>query len=191
MRLLYCLIMFMLFAHAGIALPVQQLENVEEPEAESDEDTSLFSRPPAHTSLKKNPEKELQEEMEQENRENQRIIPPLSPQKAKLEAGYNRVVLLALNKVTARATRLVIEVGSHARFGTLDINVRSCWRSAAGLQEENTALIDIYEIKSGETPRKIFLGWLFSSSPSLVALEHPFYDISVIQCEKDSKEEKK
>jgi hypothetical protein len=32
----------------------------------------------------------------------------------------------------------------------------------------------------------IFSGWMFAQSPALSALEHPVYDIWVVDCKKDS-----
>ena len=36
--------------------------------------------------------------------------------------------------------------------------------------------------KASHSPR-IFAGWMFASSPALSALEHPVYDVWVIDCQ--------
>jgi hypothetical protein len=111
--------------------------------------------------------------------------PPM-PQKpqGEMEGGFNTVILRGLNKVTARASTIETIIGSTVRFGTLEIIAKSCWKSAPEDRPENAALLEINEIKQGEPPSKIFLGWMFSSSPGLSSLENPFYDITVVKCGK-------
>ena len=35
-------------------------------------------------------------------------------------------------------------------------------------------------------PRDVFTGWMFASSPAVSALEHPVYDVWVVDCMKAS-----
>ncbi len=94
----------------------------------------------------------------------------------------NTVVLRGLDKVTARVVTLEAKVGSTVIFGTLEITVRACDRSPPTEPPESKVFFDIYEIKPGEQKTDLFHGWMFASSPALNALEHPVYDIWVIQC---------
>jgi hypothetical protein len=98
------------------------------------------------------------------------------------EDNFNEVMLQGLNKVTARASAIEAPIGSVVRFGTIEIVAHSCWKSAPDERPENAALLEISEIKQGEPPTRIFLGWMFSSSPGLSSLEHPFYDVTVVEC---------
>jgi hypothetical protein len=100
------------------------------------------------------------------------------------DASYDGVILRGLNKVTAHAQTIEATIGSVVRFGTMEIVAHRCWKSAPDERPENAALLEISEVKQGEAPTQIFLGWMFSSSPGLSALEHPFYDITVVKCEK-------
>ncbi len=96
-----------------------------------------------------------------------------------------RISLRALNKVTARTTHLDVTVGSAVRFGNIEVVARTCWKSPPEQRPENAALLDIWEHIPGEAPERVFIGWMFSSSPSLSALEHPVYDITVVGCRYD------
>lgn len=96
---------------------------------------------------------------------------------------YNTILLQGLNKVTGHTSRLESPVGVTARFGTLEIIARRCWKSAPEERPENAALLEISELKAGEPPERVFLGWMFSSSPGLSGLEHAVYDITVLSCE--------
>lgn len=95
---------------------------------------------------------------------------------------YNVVVLQGLNKVTGQISRLENSVGSVTRYSTLEIALHRCWKSAPEDQPENAALIEISELRSGEAPHNIFFGWMFSSSPGLSGLEHPVYDVTLLEC---------
>ena len=103
---------------------------------------------------------------------------------------YYTIVLQGLNKVTGRTSRLTGPVGAVLRFGNLEIVPRRCWKSEPEDRPENAALLEISELKPGEAPQQIFLGWMFSSSPGLSGLEHPVYDIGVLSCEATATPEK-
>lgn len=105
---------------------------------------------------------------------------PIKP--AQAQTDFNLVTLTLLNKVTARAETIDAPIGSSVRFGTIEIIAHSCWKSPPDQQPENAALLDISEVRQGEAPARIFLGWMFSSSPGLSSLENPFYDVSVVAC---------
>ena len=93
----------------------------------------------------------------------------------------NLVVLQGLNKVIGRVYKLEIPLGTVTRFENLEIIARKCVKTIDPL--ENAALLEIREVKTGKEPNQIFLGWMFSSSPSISSIEHPVYDISVVSCE--------
>lgn len=92
------------------------------------------------------------------------------------------VILRALDKVTARTQTLEVPVGQQFNFGALTIAVRAC-RSRPPLEpSDSAAFLQIVEQKPGEPMEARFSGWMFSSSPSLSALEHPVYDVWVVGC---------
>lgn len=95
----------------------------------------------------------------------------------------NVVILRGLDKVIGRVSTLEVPIGTLARFENLEIIAHKCWKSPPEEQPENAALLEIREIKAGEPPKQVFLGWMFSSSPAISSLEHPVYDITVLSCE--------
>ena len=90
--------------------------------------------------------------------------------------------LQGLDKTTARVSRFAAPVGAAVRFGTLSIVVRDCERNPPEETPENGAFIQIYESRPGEEQVRLFSGWMFSSSPALSALEHPVYDVNLLEC---------
>ena len=108
--------------------------------------------------------------------------PPITAPKAEGKpVNKNMVVLQGLNKVMGRAYKLEVSLGVVTNFENLQIIARKCVKTDDYL--ENAALLEIRETKTGEEAKQIFLGWMFSSSPSISNMEHPVYDISVISCE--------
>lgn len=95
----------------------------------------------------------------------------------------NAVLLQGLNKVTGHISKIDSPLGVTQHFGNLEIIPRRCWKSSPEERPEDAVLLEIRELQVGEASKRIFLGWMFSSSPGLSGLEHPVYDISVVSCE--------
>lgn len=95
-------------------------------------------------------------------------------------------VLQALDKVTARVSTLEAPQDKPVRFGTLEIVVRTCAKAPPEEPPESTAFLEIYNVLPGEETVRVFSGWMFASSPALSAMEHPVYDIWVVDCINDA-----
>ena len=91
-------------------------------------------------------------------------------------------IIQGLDKVAARVSRFEAPVGHAVHYGKLLVLVRDCERSAPEDRPENAAFLEIYEERPGEAKERLFAGWMFSSSPALSALEHPVYDVTLLEC---------
>lgn len=91
-------------------------------------------------------------------------------------------ILQGLDKVTARISTFEAPTGASVQFGTLQVVVRTCNKKPPEEPPESAAFLEIDDVRAGEAPRRIFTGWMFASSPSLSALEHPVYDVWVVDC---------
>ena len=91
-------------------------------------------------------------------------------------------VMQGLDKITARVSQFEAPVDQPVTFGTLSIVVRDCEKSAPDERPENAVFVQIYERRPGEKQVRVFSGWMFSSSPALSALEHPVYDVDLLDC---------
>ncbi len=91
-------------------------------------------------------------------------------------------ILQGLDKISARTSRIEAPVGTTVRFGTLSIAVRDCEQSSPEDSPENAAFLQIYETPPGEDVKRLFSGWMFSSSPALSELQHPVYDVTLLAC---------
>ena len=95
---------------------------------------------------------------------------------------FDKAILQGLDKISGRITKFEAPVGQSVRFGTLEIIVRTCRKRPPEETPEAAAFIDIWEIKTGQAAASLFRGWMFGSSPALSALEHPVYDVWVVDC---------
>jgi hypothetical protein len=91
-------------------------------------------------------------------------------------------LLQGLDKITARVSKFEAPVGTPVQFGTLSIRVRDCEKAPPEDPPESAAFLEIDELRPGEDRVRVFSGWMFASSPALSALEHPVYDINVLDC---------
>ncbi|MBI1264685.1 MAG: DUF2155 domain-containing protein [Alphaproteobacteria bacterium] len=96
-------------------------------------------------------------------------------------------VLRGLDKVTARTRDFEAPVGEAVQFGALSITVQYCRKRPPEEPPEVFAFLQVNDRRTdgfGEEDdgEQIFSGWMFASSPGLNALEHPVYDVWVIDC---------
>ncbi len=99
---------------------------------------------------------------------------------------YRTAVLQGLDKVTARVSTIRAPLDQPTQFGTLEIVARACRETPPTEPPESAAFLEIHELPPASdlngTPVDLFSGWMFASSPAVSALEHPVYDIWVIDC---------
>jgi hypothetical protein len=92
------------------------------------------------------------------------------------------VLLQGLDKITARVSEIKVPVGGTVSFGALQITARACDKHPPEEAPEAAAFLEVVETKPDEKPVLRFSGWMFASSPALSALEHPVYDLVVLDC---------
>ncbi len=92
------------------------------------------------------------------------------------------VRLQALDKVTARITILEARVGDSATFGTLTIALRACSGRGPDDVPDAAAWMQITDSRAAPGSPPAFRGWMFANAPGVSMLEHPVYDIRVLEC---------
>ena len=113
------------------------------------------------------------------------------------------VIVRALDKITGRSTDFLMNKGEPKVYGSLRIDLETCFQTPPEEPPESAAFLKITSATSKQVqtmaePRDLteeeilesegedadirFSGWMFASSPGLSALEHPVYDIWVIAC---------
>ncbi len=92
------------------------------------------------------------------------------------------VKLQSLDKITARTQTFEANVGSTVKFGPLFIKVQACRKASPVEQPESSAFLQISEITEDDQAEWVFSGWMFASSPGLSHMDHPIYDVWVLDC---------
>ena len=109
--------------------------------------------------------------------------PSLLPPEERGRAPGTLAVLNALDKITGRVSVIEAALDEPVRFEALEITVRACYATPPEEAPESTAFLEIRDVgPDAETTEPIFSGWMFASSPAVSALEHPVYDVWVINC---------
>jgi hypothetical protein len=92
------------------------------------------------------------------------------------------VKLQSLDKVTARTMTFEVRVGSTVKFGPIYIKVQSCRKAPPMEQPESAAFLQIWEVTPRDESKWVYSGWMFASSPALSPMDHPIYDVWVLDC---------
>jgi hypothetical protein len=90
--------------------------------------------------------------------------------------------LQALDKVNARVSTLRVPVGQPATFGTLTLTVRACHARPADEVPDAAAWLEIADSRPPANGASVFRGWMFANAPGVNMLQHPVYDIRVLEC---------
>lgn len=152
--------------HAATAVPVENVEHIDQSDTPAAPPTPIA---PGADPVNENPQAPTE------------MTAPLF--NAPDNGAARSVVIRALNKVTAQSVTLEGRPGDSLKFGQLVITPLTCRVSDPSSQLDYAGLLDIKENvpgKNGLVP--LFRGWMYASSPSINALEHPVYDISIREC---------
>ena len=98
------------------------------------------------------------------------------------EIEMNTARMQAMDKITGHVNVINVPVNGMVNFGSLSIVVRSCKTRPVEEAPENFAFVDITDKSLKGEEVNVFKGWMLSSSPATNALEHPIYDVWLLQC---------
>jgi hypothetical protein len=90
--------------------------------------------------------------------------------------------LQLLDKVTARVSVLRAPLNQTVPFGALGITVRACNARPADEVPDALAWMEITDSRRPADQRVVFRGWMFANAPAVNMLEHPVYDLRVLDC---------
>jgi hypothetical protein len=91
-------------------------------------------------------------------------------------------IFAALDKVTAKISRLEVPLNQTANFGALKVTPRVCYTRAPTEPPNTTTFVEVDEVLLEGKEKRIFSGWMFADSPGLNAVEHPVFDVWLTDC---------
>ena len=95
---------------------------------------------------------------------------------------YDVAVLRTLDKITARMSTEEVFIDEMIELGNLRVTPRRCLKNPPTETPESSAFLEIYELPKNLEPTPVFQGWMFASSPALNAMEHPVFDVWLLDC---------
>lgn len=98
------------------------------------------------------------------------------------EIQTNSALMQAMDKLTGRVNKITIPVNSKVSFGDFSLVLRACKKNPPEETPENFAFVDVTDKSFGTDEYNIFRGWMLSSAPGINAIEHPIYDVWLLEC---------
>lgn len=91
-------------------------------------------------------------------------------------------ILQWVDKITGKSKLIHANVGENTKHEQLNIKVSVC-RTASDLEKpENKSFLEIWEFPPEQLPKKLFSGWMLSSSPALSTLISPRHNVWLMKC---------
>lgn len=91
-------------------------------------------------------------------------------------------VFSGLDKITGRIISFEVAIDETVQFGSLLLTPKVCWSRPPTEAPNTTSFLEVDEVTLNNEYRRIFTGWMFSSSPGLSAIEHAVYDVWLTEC---------
>lgn len=91
-------------------------------------------------------------------------------------------VFEGLDKITGRITSFDVAINETVQFGALQVTPKACYSRPPTETPQTDAFVDVDEVTLKGDIKRIFTGWMFKASPGLHAVEHPIYDVWLIDC---------
>jgi hypothetical protein len=87
-----------------------------------------------------------------------------------------------LDKITGRIITFEVSLNETVQFGTLQVTPRVCYSRPPTDPPRTDAFTQVDEIDEQHKFKRIFSGWMFADSPGLHGIEHPIYDVWLVDC---------
>ena len=96
---------------------------------------------------------------------------------------FSYAVLIGLDRITAKSTKLIVNLKEAKKFGPLEIKILKCGKVKVHNKMDDVAYMQVKDLTKNENEKVfIFNGWTFASDPSLTPFDHAIYDIQLLNC---------
>jgi hypothetical protein len=93
-----------------------------------------------------------------------------------------KAVFTGLDKITGRTITFDVAINETVQFGALQVTPRVCYTRPPTEAPNTDSFVKVDEVTLQGDVKQIFSGWMFAASPGLNAVEHPVYDVWLIDC---------
>ena len=95
----------------------------------------------------------------------------------------SQAILIGLDKITAKSSKLVVNLNENKKYGPLEIKVLKCGKVKVNNKIDSVAYLQVKDLTKNQNDQIfIFNGWTFASDPSLTPFDHAIYDLQLINC---------
>tara|TARA_X000000368_G_scaffold115796_1_gene90287 strand:- start:135 stop:644 length:510 start_codon:yes stop_codon:yes gene_type:complete len=107
----------------------------------------------------------------------------LNKRNTSIKSSLPNAKLIGLDKITAKTSEIIINLGEIKKFGPLEIKVLKCGKENLNNENNSVAYLQVRDV-SGNENEKIFIfnGWTFSSDPTIAPFDHAIYDLQLVNC---------
>ena len=122
------------------------------------------------------------EELDEEN-QNILLNQKLKEKKNSSNLNSSQVILIGLDKITAKSSELVVNLNEIKKFGPLEIKILKCGKVKLNNKTDSVAYMQVKDLSKNDNEKVfIFNGWTFASDPSLTPFDHAIYDLKLLNC---------
>ena len=121
---------------------------------------------------------DVEEKSEKEVRKNLK-----EKKKESINLDSAHAVLIGLDKITAKSSKIKVNLNESKKFGPLEIKILKCGKVKVNNILDDVAYMQVKDLTKGEDEKVfIFNGWTFASAPSLTPFDHAIYDLQLLNC---------
>ncbi len=90
---------------------------------------------------------------------------------------------IGLDKITAKTSDIIINLGETKKFGPLEIKVLKCGKINSDNKNNSVAYLQVKDMSENQNEKVfIFNGWTFASDPTIAPFDHAIYDLQLVNC---------
>jgi len=90
---------------------------------------------------------------------------------------------IGLDKITAKTSDIIINLGETKKFGPLEIKVLKCGKISSDNKNDSVAYLQVKDMSENQNEKVfIFNGWTFASDPTIAPFDHAIYDLQLVNC---------
>ena len=103
--------------------------------------------------------------------------------KDKFNNNSSHAVLIGLDKITAKSSKIYVNLNEVTKYGKLEIKILKCGKVKNNNILDDVAYMQVKDLTKGEDEKVfIFNGWTFSSDPHITPFDHAIYDLQLVSC---------
>ena len=123
------------------------------------------------------------EELNEENEDSINNVSIKNKKNLNKNVNFSHAVIIGLDKITAKSSKLIINLDEIKKFGPLEIKILKCGKVKVNNKTDDVAYMQVKDLTKNENEKVfIFNGWTFASDPSLTPFDHAIYDLQLLNC---------